>query len=659
MDKIIPFEKSFASSNKATYWSKKNIINPKNIRLSSGKKFWFDCDKCAHSFEKSLSSIKKNEWCPYCCINSKTLCNDKECSRCLESSFASSDKVKYWSDKNEIKPRMVFKNSNTKYWFDCDKCAHKYNTKPSDIICKNIGCPYCCKPPHKLCDNNECKSCFDNSISSNDKSKYWSDKNEIKPRMVFKNSNTKYWFDCDKCAHSFEKTIAALTNKDSWCPYCVNQMICNKDDCIMCFNMSFASNDKSKYWSEINEIKPRMVFKSTADKFDFICNCGHTFNSCLSSITAGSWCPFCCNPSLKLCNEINCKMCFDKSFASNDKSKYWSDKNEIKPRMVFKNSNTKYWFDCDKCNHLFETNLNNITQSNGWCSYCSNNNLCNETTCKICFDKSFASNYKSQYWSEKNTILPRKVFKCSNEKYLFNCNNCSHEFNISLSHITTRNSWCIYCCNSSRVLCNTYNCTFCFDKSFASNIRSQYWSKKNKLNPRDVFKSTSDKFWFKCIKGHEFLQALNNTSFGKWCPYCVNKTEQKLYDELIKYYNNLQQQFKVEWCKNKTYLPYDFVLENDKIIIELDGIQHFKQVSNWDPPEKTHINDKYKMKCANDNSFSIIRLLQSDVFYDTYNWLEELKTNIEKIKNNNIVQNIYMCKDNEYEIFQTIQISLE
>ena len=31
------------------------------------------------------------------------------------------------------------------------------------------------------------------------------------------------------------------------------------------------------------------------------------------------------------------------------------------------------------------------------------------------------------------------------------------------------------------------------------------------------------------------------------------------------------------------------------------------------------------MKCANDNSFSVIRLLQSDVFYNTYNWLEELK----------------------------------
>ena len=65
------------------------------------------------------------------------------------------------------------------------------------------------------------------------------------------------------------------------------------------------------------------------------------------------------------------------------------------------------------------------------------------------------------------------------------------------------------------------------------------------------------------------------------------------------------------------------------------------------------------MKCANANCFSVIRLLQTDVFYDTYNWLEELKTNIEKIKTDKIIQNIYMCKDNEYDIFNNLETSLD
>ena len=92
-------------------------------------------------------------------------------------------------------------------------------------------------------------------------------------------------------------------------------------------------------------------------------------------------------------------------------------------------------------------------------------------------------------------------------------------------------------------------------------------------------------------------------------------------------------------------MPFDFVLEDKKIIIELDGPQHFKQISNWQSPQKTQQNDKYKMKCANNNGYSIIRLLQEDVFYDTYDWLKELINNIKSI---NKTQNIFMCKNNEY-----------
>jgi len=57
------------------------------------------------------------------------------------------------------------------------------------------------------------------------------------------------------------------------------------------------------------------------------------------------------------------------------------------------------------------------------------------------------------------------------------------------------------------------------------------------------------------------------------------------------------------------------------------------------------------MKCANDNNYSVIRILQEDVFYDSYDWLSELNNNIKDIIKNKKIQNIYMCKDNEYEIF--------
>ena len=48
----------------------------------------------------------------------------------------------------------------------------------------------------------------------------------------------------------------------------------------------------------------------------------------------------------QLCDKVDCQTCFDKSFASHEKSKFWSSKNgDVKPRQVFKGSSNKYWFD--------------------------------------------------------------------------------------------------------------------------------------------------------------------------------------------------------------------------------------------------------------------------------------------------------------------------
>jgi very-short-patch-repair endonuclease len=74
-------------------------------------------------------------------------------------------------------------------------------------------------------------------------------------------------------------------------------------------------------------------------------------------------------------------------------------------------------------------------------------------------------------------------------------------------------------------------------------------------------------------------------------------------------------------------------------------------VAKWKTPEHNRNRDLYKMKCANENGFSTIRILQDDIFKDKYDWLTELCENIEKITIENRVQNIYMCKNNEYKDF--------
>ena len=171
-----------------------------------------------------------------------------------------------------------------------------------------------------------------------------------------------------------------------------------------------------------------------------------------------------------------------------------------------------------------------------------------------------------------------------------------------------------------------------------------------------MFKFSGIKYWFICECGHEFESNLNNISgLNRWCPICVNKTEKKLYEQLLQIYPNIIYQFSADWCKNpntNSYLPFDFVLEDQKTIIELDGPHHFVQVSNWNSPEEQFENDQYKEKCANDNGYSMIRILQEDVWNDTYDWLTELKESIEQIVKEKIIQNNYLCMNNEYEHFK-------
>jgi very-short-patch-repair endonuclease len=336
---------------------------------------------------------------------------------------------------------------------------------------------------------------------------------------------------------------------------------------------------------------------------------------------------------------------FERSFASHPKSKYWSELNELKPQEAFKSTNKKFWFNCDNCCHKFEIILSNITNLHRWCPYCSKppNMLC-ENDCIICFEKSFASHPKSTYWSSKNELNPRQVFKSSNTKFWFNCNECNHEFECALNNINA-GKWCSYCAN--KILCENDNCKICFDKSFASHPKSKFWNEQNKVNPKQVFNSSSKKFIFNCfVCKNVFESSINNITNKNnmtWCPYCKNKTELKLFNWLKQQNYIVKSQIRFNWCKNQRTLPFDFVLEQYKLIIELDGPQHFKQISNWNSPEDTKIKDDLKNTLSLENGYSLIRICQIIVFNDVENWRNQLKQVIKKYDKPELIKigNIY------------------
>ncbi len=385
-------------------------------------------------------------------------------------------------------------------------------------------------------------------------------------------------------------------------PVC--KKFCKNTGCDSCYYKSVAS------WiyvdSILNIIKEdlRNIPKSTKKTFDLKCNrCNEIYLN------------------IRIDHHINreqnfCRRCdidHDKSIASHEKSKYWSPKNKLLPRQVHKNCNEKYIFNC-LCGHEISKSPNSISRGE-WCGYCSVpvQELCQ---CATCYNKSLASHEKAEYFSNKNE--PVKVYMIplhSNKKYWFNCFKCYHEFEGIINHITKNDDpvWCPYCSNPTKKLCENDDC-----------------------------------IWLKCDLCKQDFDKFAYSKSG--CTCTKNKTESKLYNKLIIKYPNIIRQYTAKWCKNKEtnrFLPFDFCLPDQKIIIELDGRQHFQQVRNWTTPDLQRSRDLYKMECAKINGYSIIRILQEDVWNDTYDWIEELCYNIDKSKYND--HYIFMCKNNEYK----------
>lgn len=389
----------------------------------------------------------------------RTLCSNDDCKICFDRSFASCEKSEYWNYKlnNNSKPRQYFKGSSKKFWFTCNVCNHNFQQSPNYITSSKRWCPYCGNK--NLCDDVNCKKCFDKSFASHEKSKYL-DKilnGDINPRKIFKNSNKKYFFKCGICNHVLSKSPDNITSKDNWCAYCVNQKLCDNENCKMCFEKSFANHEKCQYLDKTKtNINPRYVFRSAHIKLPFKCNiCNHLFEKSLNSLAVhNSWCPYCCTGEHILCNNNDCQFCFNRSFAKHEKSKYWNYNlnNNISPRNVTISTGMKYWFDCNKCGNVFNTRLCEITTRNTWCNICKN-----KTEVKL-LDWLKSQNYNVTFqkkfdWCKKQFCLPFDYYledlniiieldgsqhyedkKCWNSKYLDVQENDKYKSDLALLH---------------------------------------------------------------------------------------------------------------------------------------------------------------------------------------------------------------------------------
>lgn len=138
-----------------------------------------------------------------------------------------------------------------------------------------------------------------------------------------------------------------------------------------------------------------------------------------------------------------------------------------------------------------------------------------------------------------------------------------------------------------------------------------------------VYTGSKNKVIIICRAHGEFEQNSNSHAQGTGCPSCINKTAGKLRLYLEKSFN-VKLELQPNWCPSpKGYFKYDFYIEDLGLIIELDGVQHFKTIAFWSVSGEILMKrDVYKMRCANTNGIRVIRILQEDVWENDESWLD-------------------------------------
>ena len=362
------------------------------------------------------------------------------------------------------------------------------------------------------------------------------------------------------------------------------------------FEKSFASHQNVGYWhpTKNGEITPQDIYKNTTAEFWWHCDaCSHDYLRSPNRMKTP--CPYCAKSHFTLCCIPECRVCYEKSFASHYRAAEWHptlnvrDGKILHPYEISKKNDNKFWFKCNDCGHDFDCTLHNLVTHDSWCPYCCvpTAKLCKDGNCQQCFNNSLASIPKAvNHWHPKNKKKPRDIHKGSGHEVWLRCSKCPHDFAIQPQSIL-RGTWCPYCTRvrnmkkrkadeterspSPSKLCGERSCTYCFPFSFASHPKALQWhpTKNGNLKPHQVHRGSGMKAWFKCHKcQHDFDIKLCKVVFDQWCPYCCVPTAKLCKD------GNCQQCFNNSlassshamqmWIEEENHLNPRYIIKGSK-----------------------------------------------------------------------------------------------
>lgn len=168
-------------------------------------------------------------------------------------------------------------------------------------------------------------------------------------------------------------------------------------------------------------------------------------------------------------------------------------------------------------------------------------------------------------------LLPDQKYTNARTPLNFICEN-GHEGNTTVRSIREQGTGCRDCSNNR--LSELYRLPY-------KKVKQEF-EEFGYILTSEVYVNTEKNLNYICPNGHTGTMNLSNFRNGKRCSTCRQSKGEALIESILKEFDyTYMSQVRLEACKDKKPLPFDFGLyDNDTLIclIEYQGIQHYKPI---------------------------------------------------------------------------------
>ena len=209
-------------------YDKNTDLLPEQITVNNGRKVWWKCHSCGHSWQASVAHRNNGRSCPVCSQKRKTQkanITKIRTAGSLQSAFPAIADEWNFSKNIGIKPEDFTPTSGKKVWWKCSVCDNEWEAYISNRT-RGSGCPKCAQA-QRTHTSTQSRIQMVGSLADRFPvlANEWDyHKNgDLTPDLVTPGSSRKVWWKCSKCNHEWAAIISNRAGKGRGCPQCARE----------------------------------------------------------------------------------------------------------------------------------------------------------------------------------------------------------------------------------------------------------------------------------------------------------------------------------------------------------------------------------------------------------------------------------------------------